>query len=380
MTRRSIFTYLLLLLATLASAQENRRLWADGPLTWADFKSVVSPDGNSSMLHYQLGYEPAEFRDENGIKGQYCRAVAWMDTDKSWVDANSRTALNLRYNQVIFDLLEVERRQMAQALAACSDAACLNTALATANANLENSIRTLRAATADGTDSNAIIAWEQSARQRLASLSEAPEVCHRLLPFSTAITLGAAYHMPGGDVTDLFSAGGGMHFGAEVGWNRHVVTMDVILASSKLREFMNFSDDNGMHQFNPGYNSTVGAGVFSYGYRIVETARFSLTPMAGWSWGDRIFSDGDSRGGISTNGVALGLAYRHHFWQRYRLPGSAWALLGSTSAEISRWSVDARIFLIHNSYPFENAKVSGWALQFSLGITLGGRATRMETR
>ncbi len=374
--KHCVLTTILLLLATLASAQETRRLWSDGPLKWTDFQSVVSPDGNSSMLHYQLGYEPAEFRDENGIKGQCYRAVAWMEAGKSWVDANCRTALNLRYNQVIFDLLEVERRQMAQSLATCSAAACLNAVLASANANLGNSIRSLRAATADGTDSNALIVWEHSVRQRLDTTPDGTTPRLHLQPLSLAFLFGMAFHMPGGNVADLFSAGAGMHVGIETGWNQHIFTSEAVIISSNLQEHMYFQDDNGVHQLTPGAPASFGSGMLTYGYRIVETPRQCLTPMVGWSWGSHTLVDGDARGMLKTNGPVLGVGYRHHFWQRYRLPGSPWAILGPNSSELSRWSIDARIFLSHSKYEFSNTTLSVWSLQASLGLAWGGRATR----
>ena len=89
-------------------AQEELRTWDMGPLSWDDFTLTDSSRGeNHSYLEFFFSIE--EFPE-----GLW--AMAFMDTHQSWVDKNWRTDNELLYNQVIFDLVEWQRRQMQMAL------------------------------------------------------------------------------------------------------------------------------------------------------------------------------------------------------------------------------------------------------------------------
>lgn len=369
---------LLLLACTIATAQENRRFWSDGPLTWSDFRTTMSPDGTHSHIRWELGYEINKgIVADDGIPCDQYKAVAWMDLSQSWVDANQRTDLVLRFNRLVFDLLEVERRQLARTLASCSHSACLTATLNAATASLDNTLRSLHAATAGGTDESALVAWEQHTRRRLDTLTDDAAPHFELQPLSLALTLGIALRMPTSALADIYSDGLGMQFGIELGWRRHIFTSEALVAGTHLREPMWFQDNEGIvHQLEESDPASAATGAFTYGFRVLETRRQSLTPMLGWSWSTLTLFDGTARGSIGTNGPALGIAYRHHFWQRYRLPGSLWALMNPQGAELSRWSIEARLLAARHSYEFSNADRTGWTLQLSLGIAFGGRSAR----
>lgn len=373
--KKICLTLLVVLAASMATAQ-LRHPWSAGPLTWNDFNSIVSPDGTNSYQFIEFGFHQVETADADGIRCSYYVADAWMVPLKSWVDANQRTDVHLRYNQIIFNLMELERRQMTKAL---NNGASPDAAAATALHNLDANILSLSAATADGTDSSAIASWEYVVSKRLnTSVDPDQAPTYELLPVSAGLFIGGTYLMPMKDLKDWFSDGGGMSMGLEVGWNRHIFTTELAVIGTHLQGPISFLyDDGSSHDVNAGAPVTYSNSTVSYGFRLLDTPRQSLTPLIGWSWSSRLVTATDlSEADLYAYGFAFGLNYRFHFSRRYRPMGRSLLLLG-TSAELTRWSLDARILMAYNHFPNSMSSVDGWSIQFSLNLALSGRQVQV---
>ena len=374
---KRIFAIVALLLPLMLTAQ-GQRLWADGPLTWNDFRTVTA-DGNSSYLCYRFGYSQVTGRTAEGNKIDYYRAEAYMVPAESWVDARYRTDLLLRYNQLVFDLLEVERRQLSRTVITCNTQSSLDAALASANTTMTNTLLSLRVATADGTDSNAIALWEQSTRRRLDTLPAEVQPAYEQMPISAAFALGYGASVPLGGTDDYFTSGSGMYFTTDVGYKRHILDLNYTLTDAKLCVAIVYTDaQHTSHIVNQHEAANLISGTLCYGYRMVERPCCNLTPLVGWSWGTRFVSDGQQRASLNCNGVALGLNYRYHFSRRYRMSG----LIASNGdvPELTLWSVDARMIATRSVYDNSDASSNGWTLLFGIGVSMGGHQARVAVK
>lgn len=373
--KKICLTLLIICTTGIASAQ-LRHYWSEVPLTWNDFQSVVSPDGTNSYLHIEFGYHQVDTVAADGIRCSYYEAEAWMVPLKSWVDANHRTNVHLRYNQTIFNLMELERRQMTQAL---NNGASPAAAAAVAFRNLDANILSLSAATADGTDSSALASWEYVVAKRLNASDKGNNLPqYEFMPVSAGFFVGGAYLTPMQNLNDWFSDGVGMSLGIEIGWNRHIFTTEFAVIGSDLRNPISFYyDDGSSHGVNIGAPVTYSNSVVTYGFRLLDTPRQSLTPLIGWSWSSRLVTATDySEADLNAYGFAFGLNYRLHFSRRYRPNGQGLLLLGNV-AELTRWSLDARILMAYNHFPNSTINIDGWSIQFALGIALGGREVKI---
>ena len=93
-------------------AQELKKEWADGKLTWEDFKEREgSGEQRVSELKYYLGYYSGKQKYGSTVILRNI-ALGYMDKNLSWINPEYKTEQHLRYNQVVFDIVEVHRRRL----------------------------------------------------------------------------------------------------------------------------------------------------------------------------------------------------------------------------------------------------------------------------
>lgn len=85
------------------------RTWNQGPLTWKDFQGQAPENSVDNWLEYSIEWMIAE--DTIGkTHFEHYKMVAVVLPSSSWVDSSARTTTNLHYNQVIFNLAEIQCR------------------------------------------------------------------------------------------------------------------------------------------------------------------------------------------------------------------------------------------------------------------------------
>ena len=163
---RVISFYLLVLMSTMATAQESRRGWEKGPLTWSDFVPMGESIGaEHSYLEYILDVE--QRKDEvNGMEMKTRTAVLYVDRKMSWVDTHYRTPQELRYNQVAFNIAELHRRRLQLVIDTGG----------TANMNyysrlLAYEVDSFCHESNYGADTAAVALWEWNVRQQIDSIT-----------------------------------------------------------------------------------------------------------------------------------------------------------------------------------------------------------------
>ena len=101
---------ILIVLALPSFANDDIKLWSDGPLTWSDFHQLMPPTSSEpSRLEVELSATP----QESGATARL-EARAIMHRNASPTSAAQSTPERLRYHQLQFDLLELMRRNLQQ--------------------------------------------------------------------------------------------------------------------------------------------------------------------------------------------------------------------------------------------------------------------------
>jgi hypothetical protein len=104
---------LLFVLATTTPpihAQLARKAWSDGKLTWDDFQKRP---GSKSLSEMVYSFQTRAKTDTiDGTLVHRIAVIAMMDPSLSWATSSAQTAQMLRYNQVLFDIVELHRRLM----------------------------------------------------------------------------------------------------------------------------------------------------------------------------------------------------------------------------------------------------------------------------
>ena len=114
MRRLLSLAVLLLLPAMILNAQKtNYKYWSSGKLTWGDYSksSTLADDGGASSNSF--GWETKDTTESFGNLSVH-RVVSkvYLNKSQSWVNPSFATDEQLRYNQLFFDLNELECRKM----------------------------------------------------------------------------------------------------------------------------------------------------------------------------------------------------------------------------------------------------------------------------
>lgn len=367
---------------TQATAQTENRLWSQGPLTWDDFTLMPASESEPSLLQYELGYAPVHDTIDS-ILSHYYLATARIIPGSSWVSANHRTPELLRYHQVVFDMLEVERRTLQRALNAADNPSAFQNMLYASSDRLNTRIAGFRSRTHDGTDTTDLATFEQQVRHELALLPATYRPTYSPHPFGYCayVSLGAA--LPFGTMGQDFTPGFTIGYGYDFSWNRHVFNVEAYTgyldALKPLALFGSHNQPPAPHSFDKGQSYKLFVINFGYGHLLIDDTRMQLAPVLSLSLRQlstlRNHADHFTYTRLEP---ALGLMFRYHFWQQNPFPQYS-ALFGNKRiAERNRLSLHSKVLLSYSSFPRIEGSPAGLNLMAQVGIAFGGRYQIVE--
>lgn len=359
----------------MLQAQTDRRLWSQGPLTWNDFTIMPASSGQRSYLQYGIGYNPV--RDTlDGVRCCYYRAESWMLPSSSWVTANHRDSNTLRFNQIIFDMLEVERRQLQQSINANTNEIAYGEILRAASSSLSSRIESFSLLSQDGADTAVLSAFERQVAAELAQLPADYHPRYTARPFGYGLYVGIGVTGSTGSMGKAFAPGAGLNLGFDFSYNRHLLILDGTLGLCKARQTFSLANRDGTMNTFPedklGGLLTINLG---YGYTLVDNLRWQLSPFV--ALGIREFSysgqDQNSSFAYARPEPVVGLQFRHYFWHQYAFPEYGYMAGGGKVSELSRVSLQGRLLLSYSSFPDLQGSPTGLSLQAQIALSLNGR-------
>jgi len=346
--------------------QSSDRLWEEGELTWDDFKGEpfrLSP--NSSELNYQMSYFPTKKRINNTTYLIY-QTKNYINPNTSWVKESDKSFRLLRYNQVIFNILELHRRRLQAELQQVSQAFEAAEKFRTIYQNSTYEIRQFQDGTEMGTDASAIKLWDQMIDEKLKDypIEWIPEVSER--NFGIGLNAGFGTGVLTGAFSDFFRPSFNFIFGFDLAYKNTTLFLNGTVARSKVKR--DFTEDGLL--WPDDLSTNVAVIDVSIGQTLIDGPKHKLTPFAGL--GILEFSAAKNEGEqfedfrIYNYGLIFGLNYDFKFRKRVRLTPSRY---GTPFQE--RYEHNIRFKLYATSADFEN--IGGSSINLTIGYSLFGR-------
>ncbi|PWJ43243.1 hypothetical protein BC781_102792 [Sediminitomix flava] len=197
---------MLLILQSLAcfGQLQYEREWSKGPLTWDDFQAE-SPIGETAetYLYYQLSYA----KDKKKIGKhtyEYLRVKSTINPYRSWVTEEGKKPQLLRYNQILFDLVELCRRNIQYQLNGLEDFSYVNLIFDEEYKKCEQEMNGFSEAVSHGEDIDALAAWNIIIQKRLAETenTQEPKYDYRNLGLFLGLGIGTTVYF--GNISEQF--------------------------------------------------------------------------------------------------------------------------------------------------------------------------------
>lgn len=267
-----IFTSLFL--NNYTNAQKNARHWSEGKLTWNDFKEKESTH-NISDLKYYFGYktEKQRFGDTTVLR---IKAESYMDKNLSWVHPNYKTEQLLKYNQVLFDIVELYRRKLQYDIDQINFMYELegkfNYTLDLCNKEIDQ----YYSETNEGQDFSMIQKWENQISNELNDfpINKLPSLKLSKFGYSFNIGLGSGAFV--GTLGEYFTPSFNILLGFDFQYKKSVLYLNASLGFDKVKK--DFATDK---NWNKGQSSSASIVELCYGYAVIDNSKFKLSPYAG---------------------------------------------------------------------------------------------------
>lgn len=373
--KHRLLLILCLTLPFLGNAQgdtlESLRQWRLGPLTWNDFK-VVSQDTGDEHSYIEffltLADEPERHDD---ITVYTTHALAYVNRSKSWVDSFWRTPLELHYNQVIFDLVELYRRYMQSELDT-GGTPDVGEYMELLVADVDQFCRDSRY----GTDSATVERWDDFVHDLMVAAaadvatSHADAVQAMVTPSNYETTqrfgfgMGAGIKTPTGSLSHYVRSGGGFYMDCEFGYSRQFLNFGLYIGGSRCLDTMwNKNDEN-----NDLYRNdrlTVLDFKLDYGIAVIDNNHIRLMPFVGIGMLGYYTDVSDDYGETTSVGPTAfswraGLDFRYHF--------STDLLCYQKSCEVSQFSLFAKLYAEPARFQSVYGEPHGVALNLIIGL------------
>lgn len=374
MRKSAIFLLLTILCTYAMHGQETRRTWNMGPLTWNDFTVVnharSSNTDEHSFLEFVYDIKTAA-RPNNGITSGEPEAVAYTVKKKSWVDSAYCSPAELRYNQVLFNLVELYRRQLQQWINSdtyFNEELLLDSIMQIAI----DSVDQYCFETTYGFDTLIVNEWDRritAALQRTdsAAARSRTAVQSKYTYIDDPLRLGASLLMgfmgTGGELHQYISHGFGMGMDFEVGIKRHFLLCGFNIGGAKcLKDAYNVHDP--IDDLYKDDALTILNGSIGYGFSAIDRAKLRVTPFVGWGGIGYFYTeegadeDETNSFGSSNGCFHFGINTQYHFQN---------TIFGSTH---DRYSVDLKLFGTYNRFRTIQQTPTGFTFNIQVGISV----------
>lgn len=338
-----------------AQAQKDERYWSDRKLEWTDFKGIPRR-GVGSQLKYIQGYETGKqkYHDTTVVR---LVAYVYMDMNASWVNPDSKTDLLLRYNQTLFDLLEIGRRSMQEGLDAARTKSGIDDTFKYYTQRNDILVEEFSAASEDGRDSATVEAWRTVVQEQLAVEKE--HAMPRFIPrnFKYGIHLSFGYTSFLGSLPSYITPAPSMNYGFDLGFKKSLLILDVVLGGTKTKKEVEMEGSTRSKGKGLGYVMLNMA----YGYRVIDNSNWRFYPYVGAAFTELSYRQEEKPYSIHDFNISTGLDLEYKFWKKINLtPGDMWG-----TREASDLGIRFRLFLAKTMF---SADLMGTALGASIGF------------
>jgi len=255
-------------------SQDNIKYWNEGNLTWADFQEKSS-DNEVSELFYNFGYssKKQKFGDTTLSRlSAYC----YIDKNLSWIDTVFKDDQYLKYNQVIFNILELFRRNLQYELDRLSSISEVQNKSQMVYSKLNSEIKKYKDETEQGDDLDIIDLWDSRITQELKMASDDRIPAFTDRNFGYGINLGFGSGFFTNSLSNYFSPTINFIVGFDLGYKNSILYLNATLASDKVKN--NFLADN---YWSSGQRADVAIIDISMGQALINNQNIKFSPFFG---------------------------------------------------------------------------------------------------
>lgn len=361
-----LLTIIMLMLSTNIFAQiENSSVvkWGERKLRWDDFKGISLQNSNDvTYLSYTIGYRTFEREIEN-VNIKWFETYAYIDKYASWVKDNFKNDILLRYNQTIFDIVELYTRKFQYQINESSLSGHLmvqkiDQLLRENSSQCKMRLATFYYETENGTQIEAVKKWSSNI---VTELDQTPKIVvppYEVSNFGLGLTFDLGYGFLTSPMRNNFSNTFNISYGFDFEYDPIVIYLRGILGFSTM-------NNNLIHKnYEWIKNSSIGLALLdaTIGYPIYDVNKIKITPFLGY--GVTEFTNKDLQEVTETyrltdTNFSFGINLDYHFVKNINLIDHFWF------REKSGWILRARI----TTMPFDYGnELNGWSINFTVGV------------
>lgn len=273
----TVFAFLPLLFTFQCFAQADERDWEAGRLTWDVFKGkTFSTSRNSSELSYYITYSTVKIKNGNSTFLVF-QTRNYMRPDISWVNPIHKSEQLLRYNQVLFDILEVHRRKLQSSLHRLSNALLAEEKLQTHIAACRQETERFQNDTDFGMNVKALDYWEIRTAQELRNnpFERIPAYFEKNFGYGFYAGAGAGFLTT--SLSNHFTHPVNILFGLNASYKKTMMFINATIGFNKVKN--DYQQDGLLWPQN--LRTGVAVIDFSIGHAIFNNRRHKFTPFAG---------------------------------------------------------------------------------------------------
>lgn len=275
MFQRAFTLIVLLSLFCHVNAQHQFKYWHDGKLVWSDFQVKEANLAESSHLVFQI-FSVTEKQVGSDTTFINLKAETVVDKDKSWVKSSQKSAWVLAYNQVIFDIAELYRRQLQIQLNEAATLKQVPNMVKNTLDGCQQEVAKFKSEVPQHDDSTGIERWKSLIRLRLNYLDDAKAVAYQPGNWGFGLNGGVGSSQFNGAMGDYFLPTWNVNLGLEGAYKRAMLYLNTTISSSYVKETFDY---NGTWEDGTRASFTIIDAAL--GYAVIDNSRWKLVPNAG---------------------------------------------------------------------------------------------------
>lgn len=368
---KSTVFFCLLISQVQSFCQRAERHWEDGILTWDDFRGEPPRLAmHGSELHYQITYSTGKLRFSDSALYVFI-TTNYMDPSLSWVKPEDRTDQLLKYNQALFNLTELHRRELQSELHRLENPFLAGERLRIQYEALNQEVRRLQEGTAYGADADAVDYWYVRIEDELKKhpYERVPVIKDR--NFGYGMNAGFGTGRLTNELSDHFSGTFNFMYGFDIAFKKTVVFLNATLAGNKVKSA--FEGPGGLWHTN--MRTSAAMLDLSAGYPLVENSKHKLTPFLGFGFLELAASNNkndqykDHR--LNDTGIIYGLNYDFKFRKAVRLTPNIYFPKMKEKVENN---IRVRLYILSGEF----GDFRGTSVNVTVGYALFGRLLKIN--
>ncbi|KAA9327417.1 hypothetical protein [Adhaeribacter soli] len=258
-----------------------QKQWEKGRLTISDFQGRPPKNTDQqSALDYQLGYLPEKsYKDDTTIF--WLHTYSYMDQYRSWFRTGEKDETLLKYNQAVFNLIEVHDRRLQSELYRIRNISQAKPILNRLSDQLDFEISRFAEQTRNGQDAIGVQQYLVYTENQLLTIPKEEWPPLRRSKISYAVNGGIGYSASSGDIGRYFRNPMNLVAGVDVGYKKAALLLNATLGFTETNQAFTRLQTQ---YWETNLNSKMTLLEASIGYRVWDKAKLRVQPFAGWSW------------------------------------------------------------------------------------------------